>query len=123
MVICSNCGEELEDESVFCHNCGSKIEKQTRQVVNDNASSDFEKQRDTVMVIIGYLALFVQLVSIFSAMFNVRVINSDRILLYPILCVMLSFYIAFNLAQKEKTIKHSAIIAAGSVLLFLLGIM
>ena len=123
---CPNCNEEVDENSIFCQNCGAKLDnvnqieiKQSPAFYNQNS---FEKNKIQAMTILGYLTLFVQIVAILAAWAHVKVINADRIILYPLLCVMLSFYVSFNLVKNEKTFIHSIIIAVISVLLFVFGI-
>lgn len=124
---CPNCGEKVEESSVFCQNCGSKIDGGPNEVAVarnpvGGGQSTFEKNKYLAMIVFGYLILFIQFILIFATWNNVRVINSDRIILYPMLCVMLSFFASFNLVKSEKTFIHSIIVAAVSVLFFLIAI-
>lgn len=128
MAHCPNCGTETEESSIFCHNCGSKIENNVNEVIPArnaavNNPSSFEEKKYTAMMVFGYLTLLIQLVAILAAWYNVKVINSDRIILYPLLCVMLSFFASFNLVNHEKTFTHSVIIAVVSLVLFIIGIL
>ena len=109
---CPECGEVVEDNSVFCQNCGSKIDVPVSKPVHTNhvSNGSYEKNKIYLMIFMGYLALFIQFVAVLTARFNVRVINSDRIILYPLLCVLLSFFVAFKLVENEKTIIHAFII-------------
>lgn len=124
---CPNCGEEVEESSVFCQNCGIKIENKANEViatrnVSVNNKSSFEENKYLAMIAFGYLTLFIQLIAILAAWSQVRVINSDRIILYPLLCIMLSFFASFNLVKHEKTFIHSVIVAVVSIVLFIIGI-
>ena len=127
MVKCQNCGEEIEESSIFCQNCGFKISNGIRgnvssnqQVVPDNNS--FEYNKSLAMIVFGYLAIFIQVVAVLASWYHVKVINADRIILYPLLCVILSYFVAFNLVKYKKTFIHGVIVAIVSVLLFIIGI-
>ena len=126
MANCSNCGAEIDESSVFCQNCGSKVSGdikgnvQSRPIVQNTTS--FEDKKTLAMIGFGYLTLFIQIVAILASWSNVKVINADRVILYPLLCVILSYFVAFNLVKEEKTFIHGIIVAAISVILFILGI-
>lgn len=122
---CPQCNEKVDESSIFCQNCGAKInngpKNETRNVVAYSQDS-YKKNKTQAMIIFGYLTLFVEIVAILAAWSHVKVINADRIILYPLLCVLLSFFAAFNLVNDEDTFIHSIIIVAISVLLFVFGI-
>ncbi len=122
---CLECGEDVEDNSVFCQNCGSKLDTPVIKEVktNNNVSKGtYEANKINLMIVMGYLTLFIQFVAILASWFNVKVINSDRIILYPLLCVILSFFVASKLIENEKTLIHAAIVVVGSIILFIFGI-
>ena len=100
MVNCPNCGVLVEKDSKFCQECGTKIYNSDSNTQID-ACSDYEK---------------------LSAWYNVKVINADRLLLYPLLSIMLSVYVSLKLISDEKTFKHGVIIPVISFILFIFGI-
>ena len=116
---CPQCGEEVEENSVFCQNCGSKIDV---PVVTTTKSSSNGINKVHLMILFGYLTLFIQFVAILASRYNVRVINSDRIILYPLMCILLTFYVAFKLIEDERTRVHALIIVLISIFLFIFGI-
>lgn len=125
MAKCQNCGEEVEDSSVFCQNCGSKIEIRQDAVVNVKPvmeNDGFEAKKLNAMIILGYLTLFIQIAATLASWYNVKVVNSDRIILYPLLSVILVYFVSFNMIKSEKTFIHGLIIPVVSILLFILGI-
>lgn len=116
---CPQCGEEVEENSVFCQDCGSKIDVPA-VTATKNVSNGISKVH--LMILFGYLTLFIQFVAILASRYNVRVINSDRIILYPLMCVLLTYFVAFKLIEEEKTRVHALIIILVSTFLFIFGI-
>lgn len=121
MVNCPNCGVLVGKDSKFCQECGTKIDNSDSNTQTD-VSSDYEKNKRYALIGIGYLTVLILLVSLFSAWLNVRLINSDRTLLYPLLSIMLSVYVSLKLINDEKTFKHGVIIPVISFILFIFGI-
>lgn len=121
MVNCPNCSVLVEKDSKFCQECGTKIDNSDSNTQTD-VSSDYEKNKRYALIGIGYLTVLILLVSLFSAWLNVRLINSDRTLLYPLLSIMLSVYVSLKLIGDEKTFKHGVIIPVISFILFIFGI-
>lgn len=121
---CPNCGCEIEEDTVFCHNCGNKISNANSHV-NKNPQSpyrnNFEEKKYKTMIVFGYLVVVVQLLTIFAAWNTVKVINADRLILYPLLCFILTFYNASKLVQNERTYIHSVITVALSAILLIVG--
>ena len=68
------------------------------------------------------MTVLILLISVLSAWYNVKVINADRILLYPLLSIMMSVYVSLKLISDEKTFKHGVIIPVISFILFIFGI-
>ena len=81
-----------------------------------------KKNKRYALIGIGYLTVLILLISVLSAWLNVRLINSDRLLLYPLLSIMLSVYVSLKLISDEKTFKHGVIIPVISFILFIFGI-
>ncbi|ABQ86210.1 conserved hypothetical protein Msm_0005 [Methanobrevibacter smithii ATCC 35061] len=81
-----------------------------------------KKNKRYALIGIGYLTVLILLISVLSAWLNVRLINSDRTLLYPLLSIMLSVYVSLKLISDEKTFKHGVIIPVISFILFIFGI-
>ena len=115
MVNCPNCGVLVEKDSKFCQECGTKIDNSDSNTQTD-VCSDYEKNK------IGYLTVLILLISVLSVWYNVKVINADRLLLYPLLSIMLSVYVSLKLISDEKTFKHGVIIPVISFILFIFGI-
>ena len=82
----------------------------------------YEKNKRCALIGIGYLTVLILLISVLSAWYNVKVINADRLLLYPLLSIMLSVYVSLKLISDEKTFKHGVIIPVISFILFIFGI-
>lgn len=122
MKVCPNCGGDVEDTFLFCQECGFKLKSSNNVGTIKKENNSFETKKLDVMIVFGYLTLFVQIVAILASWYHVKYINADRIILYPLLCVMLAFFTSFNLINYEKTYKHSIIIVVASVFLFILGI-
>lgn len=68
------------------------------------------------------MTVLILLISVLSAWYNVKVINADRLLLYPLLSIMMSVYVSLKLIGDEKTFKHGVIIPVISFILFIFGI-
>ena len=116
MVNCPNCGVLVEKDSKFCQECGTKIDN------SDSNTQTDEKNKRYALIGIGYLTVLILLISVLSAWYNVKVINADRILLYPLLSIMMSVYVSLKLISDEKTFKHGVIIPVISFILFIFGI-
>ena len=121
MVNCPNCGVLVEKDSKFCQKCGTKIDNSDSNTQTD-VCSDYEKNKRYALIGIGYLTVLILLISVLSAWYNVKVINADRLLLYPLLSIMLSVYVSLKLIGDEKTFKHGVIIPVISFILFIFGI-
>ena len=118
MVNCPNCGVLVEKDSKFCQECGTKIDNSDSNTQTD-VSSDYEKNKRYALIGIGYLTVLILLISVLSAWYNVKVINADRLLLYPLLSIMMSVYVSLKLISDEKTFKHGVIIPVISFILFI----
>jgi predicted amidophosphoribosyltransferase len=116
MVKCPNCGSLIEKNSRFCQECGTKIEKPK------NSTKGYEKNKKYALIALGYLTVLIVLISVLSAALNVKVINSDRLLLYPLLSFMMSVYVSLKLINNEETFKHGVIVPIVSFIIFLFGI-
>lgn len=68
------------------------------------------------------MTVLILLISVLSAWYNVKVINADRLLLYPLLSIMMSVYVSLKVISDEKTFKHGVIIPVISFILFIFGI-
>lgn len=68
------------------------------------------------------MTVLILLISVLSAWYNVKVINADRLLLYPLLSIMMSVYVSLKLISDEKTFKHGVIIPVISFILFIFEI-
>lgn len=126
MVNCPKCGVKVDENSVFCPNCGFKIPNNTGKFVPPSISDvqNFnysEVDKTLAMTIFGYLTLFIQIVAILVSRYHLKEINADKIILYPLLCVMLSYFAAFNMVKDEKTLMHGVIVGFASVILFVLA--
>lgn len=123
MVKCPNCNSENDENSMFCQSCGTKLEikKPTVNNINvvDNSPSFFEKKLK-YKIILGYLPLLVQLFALSGALSSVKMINSDRFMLYPLICFGITFYAASKLIEDERTYKHAIISVAVSAFLAIL---
>lgn len=122
MVNCPNCGVLVEKDSKFCQECGTKIVDNSDSNTQTDAGSDYEKNKRYALIGIGYLTVLILLISVLSAWYNVKVINADRLLLYPLLSIMLSVYVSLKLISDEKTFKHGIIIPIVSFIIFIFGI-
>jgi len=49
-IICTSCGKEILDESLFCQYCGKKVEKQAIQEIDETAISEPNKNKSTKKV-------------------------------------------------------------------------
>ncbi|WP_407413187.1 zinc ribbon domain-containing protein [Methanobrevibacter sp.] len=125
---CPECGQIADDSSIFCQNCGNTLEVveegptvENRHINNIPVNGNYHEKIQT-MKMFGYAAILLEIIVILGAWAFVRLINSDRMMLYPLLCVLVSFYCAFKLVDYEETIKDSKIIIAASIILFILGL-
>ena len=119
---CSECGQVADDSSIFCQNCGNKLEIiKTNVADNESNINVHSPQKIQTMKIFGYLVILLEIIVILGAWAHVKVINADRLMLYPLLCVIISFYCSFKLVEYEETIKDSKIIIAASIILFILS--
>lgn len=135
MRYCPNCGASVEKSSQFCHECGTKMEefgsnnqptipnKQINAVNTANADSHHEKVKNYALIGIGYLTVLILLGSVFFAWGSVKVINADRLILYPLLSVMLSIYVSLKLIDNKQTFIHGVIVVLVSALIFLVALM
>lgn len=62
----------------------NKIDNSDSNTQTD-VSSDYEKNKRYALIGIGYLTVLILLISVLSAWYNVKVINADRLLLYPVI--------------------------------------
>ena len=122
MVNCPNCGVLVEKDSKFCQECGTKIVDNSDSNTQTDVGSDYEKNKRYALIGIGYLTVLILLISVLSAWYNVKVINADRLLLYPLLSIMLSVYVSLKLISDEKTFKHGIIIPIVTIIIFIYGI-
>ena len=124
MVKCPNCNSENDENSMFCQSCGTKLEIKKLSVNNvnvvDNSPSLFEEKKLKYKIILGYLPILVQLFALSGALSSVKVINSDRFMLYPLICFAITFYAASKLIEDERTYKHAIITVAVSAFLAIL---
>ena len=112
---------KVEKDSKFCQECGTKIDNSDSNTQTD-VSNKKKKNKRYALIGIGYLTVLILLISVLSAGYNVKVINADRILLYPLLSIMMSVYVSLKLISDEKTFKHGVIIPVISFILFIFGI-
>ena len=123
---CPNCGKIAEDNSLFCENCGTRLNSEIRQEITRNVSSpinnDFKAKKILALKIFGILAIIIGIISVFGSMSHVRMINEDRLMLYPMLSLLLSFYCSFKLIEYEETFVIAEIIVIVSTLLFILSV-
>ena len=123
---CPNCGKIAEDNSLFCENCGTRLNSEIRQEITQNVSSpinnDFKAKKILALKIFGILAIIIGIISVFGSMSHVRMINEDRLMLYPMLSLLLSFYCSFKLIEYEETFVIAEIIVIVSTLLFILSV-
>lgn len=120
MVNCPKCGALVEKGSNFCQECGTKVKTPKNSI--STTTSNYEKNKTYALIGIGYLTVLLVIISVFSAAYHVRVINSDRLLLYPLLSIMLSIYVSLKLISDEKTFKHGVIVPIISFIIFIFGI-
>lgn len=131
MGYCPNCGALVEENVQFCNECGTKMEGSSlnsrpisnNQVTVANVDSHYEKIKKYAFIGIGYLTVLILLGSVFFAWGSVKVINADRLILYPLLSVMLSIYVSLKLISDEQTVMHGVIVAILSALIFLRALM
>lgn len=137
MRYCPNCGTSVEKSSQFCQECGTKMEESgsnNHPIPNNqinavttvntvNADSHHEKVKNYVLIGIGYLTVLILLGSLIFAWGSVKVINADRLILYPLLSVMLSIYVSLKLIDDKQTFIHGVIVALVSALIFLVALM
>ena len=123
---CPNCGKIAEDNSLFCEKCGTRLNSEIRQEITQNVSSpinnDFKAKKILALKIFGILAIIIGIISVFGSMSHVRMINEDRLMLYPMLSLLLSFYCSFKLIEYEETFVIAEIIVIVSTLLFILSV-
>ncbi|MCR5026240.1 MAG: zinc ribbon domain-containing protein [Methanobrevibacter sp.] len=124
---CPNCGKIAEDNSLFCENCGTRLNPEIRQEIPQNVSSPikndgFKAKKIRALKIFGILAIIIGIISVFGSIFHVRMINEDRLMLYPMLSLLLSFYCSFKLIEYEETFVIAEIIVIVSTLLFIVGV-
>ena len=106
---CKNCGAEIDENGAFCSNCGTNINNPVQQNFikgKAESTSSFGKG----IVLLGYLALIADLILCIGGFNSVRLINSDRLVLYPALGFMIVSYFALNIYKEEKDITHPAIL-------------
>ena len=130
---CPNCGSISDDNSLFCENCGMKLNNQQnvsqpqQQNVSQSVNTqpvnnyNFEYKKIQILKLLAVLSIIVSLVALFGAFNTVRVINSDRLMLYPMLSLFLSFYCSFKLVEYEETYLFSVIVVIVSTLLFIVS--
>lgn len=132
---CPNCNSIIDEKDIFCSNCGTSLKNnQTASNINNthktyhtttptnNTTPKQENDNQTLTLIgVGYLTLIIEMIVIHGTWISVRMINSDRILLYPLLVLMLSYYMAAKLIANKNTYIHGAVIAVISLVLFIIG--
>jgi hypothetical protein len=123
---CPNCGSISDDNSLFCENCGMKLNQQQNdsQPVNTLPLNNysFESRKIQALKLLGILSIIISIASLIGSIFHVRVINEDRLMLYPILSLLLSFYCSFKLIEYEETFVIGEIIVIVSTLLFIIAV-
>lgn len=123
---CPNCGSISDDNSLFCENCGMKLQQQTvSQPVNAPPANDysFESRKIQILKLLAVLSIIISFAALFGAINSVRVINEDRLMLYPMLSLFLSFYCSFKLVEYKETFIFSVIVVIVSTLLFIVSAM
>ena len=132
---CPNCDSIIDEKDIFCSNCGTSLKNnQTAPSIHNtkktysnitptnNTTPKQENDNQTLALIgVGYLTLIIEMIVIHGTWISVRMINSDRILLYPLLVLMLSYYMAAKLILNKNTYIHGAVIAVISLVLFVIG--
>ena len=126
---CPNCNSIIDEKDIFCSNCGTSLKNnQTASNINNThktyhtTTPKQENDNQTLALIgVGYLTLIIEMIVIHGTWISVRMINSDRILLYPLLVLMLSYYMAAKLIANKNTYIHGAVIAVISLVLFIIG--
>ena len=120
---CPECGEIGDDSSIFCQNCGNKLENiENRTVKNTPQVTDSSFEKIQTIKIFGYSIIVLEIIVILGSWFHVKMINADRLMLYPLLCVIVELYAGFKLADYEETIRDSKIVVGVSLLLFVLSL-
>ena len=125
MKVCPKCNKVNDDSSSFCIRCGCKLEENV-YVPTNNVSSNVLKndlgKKDIALVVLGYLAVFADLIITLGGGSEVRVINADRVMLYPALGAMLVYFVAVNIINNKKYVIHALIIAVIATLILFLGL-
>lgn len=130
MKYCPNCGES--SDGVYCIKCGTKLDDKNDNDVNihndNNFNDDFIVNNPSPsfldqygIIILGYIVLIADIICIIGGNSNVRVINSDRLMLYPFLGFIACTIAAFSIAKNSKNIIHSIIIEVIALILLILG--
>lgn len=120
---CSECGEIGDDSSIFCQNCGNKLEAiENKSLKNSPQAVLSSLEKIQTLKMFGYSIILLEIIVILGSWFHVRMINADRLMLYPLLCVIVALYSGFKLAEYKETIKDSKIIVAVSMILFVLSL-
>lgn len=132
---CPNCDSIIDEKDIFCSSCGASLKnnqtslninntKKTYSTITPTNNTTLKQENDNqtfALIGVGYLTLIIEMIVIHGTWISVRMINSDRILLYPLLVLMLSYYIATKLIANKNTYIHGAVIAVISLVLFVIG--
>lgn len=119
---CPNCGKVSNDNSIFCEDCGTKLSEKVENNANSN-NVVVNSNKIQNLKILGFSSLLISFLALIGALIHVKMINEDRLMLYSILSVMLSFYCAFKLNEYEETQKYALIIVAVSILFYIVAVM
>ena len=119
---CPNCGKVSHDNSIFCEDCGTKLSEKVESNANfNNVIVNSNKIQN--LKILGFSSLLISFFALIGALIHVKMINEDRLMLYSILSVMLSFYCAFKLNEYDETRSYALIIIAVSILFYIIAVM
>ena len=117
---CPKCGTSIEEDALFCINCGSNLKE--LQINNSSVKNPYESKKIQALKGFAYMVLFIEIVVILGLWYHVKMVNADRLMLYPLLCVFLAFFSAFRLVEYEETYRDSIIVVVVSIILFVLSL-
>lgn len=118
---CPNCGKIADDNSVFCENCGTLLNQQMIQNNKTPVNNSLKNGKLQFIMIMAILSIIISIVAFFGTIFHVMRINGDRIMLYPLLSLMLSFYCSFKLIENDDAYILAAFVLIIPTLFFIVA--